>query len=210
MTDANPDGAWAADVARLAATDPDLGRAAAVAGDFEIPSRPPGFGTLLWLIIGQQISIAAAKVLFERLTETLDGAITPAGLLGLDDPTMRRCGFTRMKAGYARGLAGALRDGSFDLDGVAGLDDEAAIAALTAHRGVGRWTAENYLMWALGRRDVFPAGDLALRIGWQELRGLDEPPPEAELRQLAERWAPRRTAAAFLIWYAYLGERAGD
>lgn len=200
----------AADAAHLARTDPDLARASRIAGPFEIPTRPPGFATLLWLIIGQQISIAAAAALFERLTATLGGRVTPEGLLALDDETMRRCGFTRMKAGYARNLAASVRDGSFDPSGLESLDDAAAIGTLTAHRGIGRWTAENYLMWALGRRDVFPAGDLALRVGWKELCGLDEPPAEADLRETATRWAPRRTAAAFLIWFAYLGSRAAD
>ena len=198
-----------ADAARLARIDPDLARAAAVAGDFTVPVRPPGFATLIWLIIGQQISIAAAKALFERLTATL-GEVTPAGLLTLDDPAMRACGFTRMKAEYARGLATAIEDGTFDLDAVASLDDEGALAALTSLRGIGRWTAENYLMWALGRRDVVPAGDLALRIGWQRLCDLEEPPGEPALRALATRWSPHRTAASFLIWYFYLGDRAGD
>ncbi|MCB2224950.1 MAG: DNA-3-methyladenine glycosylase 2 family protein [Actinobacteria bacterium] len=198
------------DAAALAAADPLLGRAATVAGEFEIPLRPPGYATLMWLILGQQVSIAAARAMFERLTATLGGRVTPAGLLALDDATMRACGFTRMKAGYARGVALAVEDGSFTFEALEAMDDDEAVAALTALRGIGRWTAENYLMWALGRRDVFPAGDLALQVGWQQLAGAAERPGEAVLRDLAARWSPRRTAAAFLIWYAYLGERAGD
>ena len=197
------------DARHLAAIDPRLQRAAAVAGDFPVRLRPPGYATLIWLILGQQISIAAAKAMFERLTATL-GTVTPEALLGLDDDTMRVCGFTRMKAEYARGIAAAAIDGSFDFEALPAMTDRDAIDALVALRGIGPWTAENYLMWALGRRDIFPAGDLALRIGWQNLLGLEEPPSERELRDLARQWAPRRTAASFLIWYFYLGDRAGD
>ena len=197
------------DASHLASVDPHLQRAAVVAGDFPVRLRPPGYATLIWLILGQQISIAAAKAMFERLTATL-GTVTPEGLLGLDDDTMRACGFTRMKAEYARGIATAVTDGSFDFEALAAMDDNDAIASLVALRGIGPWTAENYLMWALGRRDIFPAGDLALRIGWQNLLGLDESPSEPELRDLARQWTPRRTAASFLLWYFYLGDRAGD
>jgi DNA-3-methyladenine glycosylase II len=128
----------------------------------------------------------------------------------VDDATMRRCGFTRMKAEYAREIATTILDGAFDIDAVSAMGDADAVEALTSLRGIGVWTAENYLMWALGRRDLFPAGDLALRVGWQRLTGTDEPPTERQLRDLATGWAPRRTAASFLIWYFYLGGRAGD
>ena len=195
------------DAAHLARTDPLLARAAEIAGDFPVRLRPPGYATLMWLILGQQVSIAAARAMFERLTAALGGEVTPESLLLLDDDTMRACGFTRMKAGYARGIASETIDGSFDFDAITGMADADAIESLTSLRGIGAWTAENYLMWALGRRDIFPGGDLALRIGWQRLVGHDEPPSEAGLRDTALGWAPRRTAASFLIWYFYLGPR---
>ncbi len=206
----DPRRAIPADAAILAEGDPLLAAAAAVAGDFPVRMRPAGYGTLVWLILGQQVSIAAARAMFQRLTTTLGGAVTPAGLLALDDTTMRACGFTRMKSGYARGIAQAVLDGSFDFDALDALQDHEAIETLTNLRGIGVWTAENYLIWALGRRDVFPAGDLALRVGWQRLTGASEPLPPDGLRALAGRWEPRRTAAAFLIWYFYLGGSAGD
>lgn len=199
-----------ADAAALAAADPVLAVAAEVAGDFPVKMRPTGYGTLVWLILGQQVSIAAAGAMFYRLTSTLGGIVAPIGLLTLDDTTMRACGFTRMKAGYARGIAEAVLDGSFDFDALDAMQDTEAIEALTALRGIGDWTAENYLIWALGRRDVFPAGDLALRVGWQRLTGASEPPTPGGLRALAALWAPRRTAATFLIWHFYLGAPAGD
>jgi DNA-3-methyladenine glycosylase II len=194
------------DGAVLAASDPALAKAAAVAGDFAVPLRSPGFATMTWLILGQQVSIEAAEAMFTTLEATL-GTVTPGGLLGLDDAAMRRCGFTRQKAGYARELAGALLAGGFSFEEVEALPDAAAVAALTGRRGIGEWTAESYLIWALGRRDVFPAGDLALRLGWQGLAGLGGLPSPGDLRALAASWAPRRTAAAFLIWHHYLGER---
>jgi len=199
-----------ADAAALAKDDPLLAAAAEVAGEFAVSMRPAGYGTLVWLILGQQVSIAAARAMFQRLTSTLGGAVTPAGLLTLDDTVMRTCGFTRMKSEYARGIAQAALDGSLDFDALNAMQDHEAIETLTALRGIGVWTAENYMIWALGRRDVFPAGDLALRVGWQGLTGASRPLPPGELRALAGRWAPRRTAAAFLIWHFYLGERSGD
>ena len=125
--------------------------------------------------------------MFSRLEATL-GAVTPGGLLGLDDESMRRCGFTRQKADYARELARAVLAGEFSLDaGRRPWPTREAVAALSGRRGIGEWTAENYLIWALGRRDVFPAGDLALRLGWQEPRGEGVlPSPEA----LRARWPP--------------------
>lgn len=206
----DPRKAIKADAAWLAENHRDLGRAAAVAGDFPVRLRPPGYPTLIWLILGQQVSIAAAKAMFERLTDTLGGEVTPAGMLTLGDETLRACGFTRMKAEYATGIALAIQDGSFDIEALSDLPDEDALASLTSLRGIGTWTAENYLMWALGRRDLFPVGDLALRVGWQRLIGAAEQPSEGQLRDIAATWAPRRTAAAFLIWYFYLGDRAGD
>jgi DNA-3-methyladenine glycosylase II len=194
------------DAAVLAASDPVLARAAAVAGDFAVSLRKPGFTTMIWLILGQQVSIDAAQSMFERLTRTL-GEVTPGGLLGLDDETMRRCGFSRQKAGCARSLVRAVASGSFSFEEVEHLSDEEAIIALTALPGVGVWTAENYLIWALGRREVFPAADLALRLGWQLLDGAADLPSADSLRGVAARWSPRRTAAAFLIWHYYLGVR---
>jgi DNA-3-methyladenine glycosylase II len=198
------------DAAHLASADPMLARAAKAAGGLAVPLREPGFATLVWLILGQQVSIAAAKAMFARLGGVLESGFTPEAFLELDAGTLRECGFTRMKAEYARGLAGAIRTGALDLETVGRLPDPEAVAALTSLRGIGTWTAENYLIWALGRRDVFPAGDLALREGFRSLQDLSEAPEPGRLAEHAVRWSPRRTAAAFLIWYAYLGERAGE
>jgi DNA-3-methyladenine glycosylase II len=165
----------------------------------------PGFGPLVHLILGQQVSIEAADAMYGNLERTL-GTVIPERLLGLDDDTMRSCGFTRMKAEYARGLAGACLDG-LDLDALSDRPDEEVVDTLIGLRGIGRWTAECYLLFCLGRRDVFPAGDLALRVGVQEISGLPGEPTESETEEHAGVWAPRRTAAAYLVWQGYLERR---
>jgi DNA-3-methyladenine glycosylase II len=176
------------------------------------PSGPPqievldrGFAGLVHLILGQQVSIEAADAMYAGLV-AVTGPLSPERLLALDDETMRRFGFTRMKASYARGIATALLDG-FDLDAVDDMEADAAVAELTVLRGIGRWTAECYLLFCVGHRDVFPAGDMALQVGWQEIACLPDRPPEAVLREVARRWAPRRSAAAHLIWDSYLRRR---
>jgi DNA-3-methyladenine glycosylase II len=194
------------DAALLGASDPTLARAAAVAGDFAIALRRPGFAAMVWLILGQQVSIEAAGAMFSRLEAAL-GRVTPEAILGLDDGSLRRSGFTRQKAGYARDLARAALAGEFVLEEVESLPDDEAVTVLSGRRGIGVWTAENYLIWALGRRDVFPAGDLALRLGWQGLSGDGVGPSPEALRARAAAWSPRRTAAAFLIWHHYLAQR---
>jgi len=181
---------------RFAKIDPD---------DLEIEVWGPGFGPLVHLILGQQVSIEAADAMYATLVATV-GTVTPTAILPLDDETMRRCGFTRMKAEYAKGLAHAEMNG-LSLERLSEQADAEIVKTLTALRGIGRWTAECYLIFCLGRRDVFPVGDLALRVGYQELVGASQPPSESELAQVAEQWAPLRTAAAYLVWQGYLERR---
>lgn len=195
----------AGDAALLARRDDRLEAAALAVGPLHITLRPEGHATIMRLILEQQVSITAARVMFERLQAA--GGDTPQGLLALDDAALRRCGFSRQKAGYARAIACAVIDGEADLDAVRGLDDAAARRALMGLRGIGPWTADNYLLWALGRRDVFPEGDLALARGWSLLTG--EPEDEAALRAEAAAWRPMRSAAAFLLWEYYLAVRSG-
>ncbi len=164
-----------------------------------------GFGPLVHLILGQQVSIEAADAMYANLGRQL-GSITPRGLLSLDDETLRRCGFTRMKAECGRGLATVCLEG-FSLEELAEQPDDLVVEALVGIRGIGRWTAECYLLFCLGRRDVYPAGDLALRIGYQELVDAPERPTESELAKAAEQWQPLRTAAAYLTWQGYLRRR---
>ena len=174
-------------------------------GGLPIEVWGPGFGPLVHLILGQQVSIEAADAMYRNLEVATDG-VEPERLLALDDDTMRRCGFTRMKADYARGIAAACLDG-LDLGSLSDRPDAEVVATLSALRGIGRWTAECYLLFCLGRPDVFPVGDMALRIGYQELSGLDTEPTERQTEEHAAVWAPRRTAAAYLVWQSYLERR---
>ncbi len=196
-----------ADITTLAADHDVFGRAVEITGPITFRPRDPGLGTLLHLILEQQVSIDAARAMFARLVKTVGGQIAPETVLALDDDTMRRCGFTRQKAGYARGICQEMLAGDLDLIDLSTLDDAAAVHRLTALRGIGRWTATNYLLWALGRRDVFPFGDLALAIGWQDLTESAERPTYEELDEVARAWSPRRTAAALIIWHHYLAVR---
>lgn len=150
--------------------------------------------------MGQQISNAAAGAIWRRLA-ALPGALTPAGLLALDEETLRGAGLSRPKVAHSRSLAEAYADGRLDDARLAGMDDAAAIAAISAVRGLGPWTAEVYLLFALERPDVFPAGDLALAAALADLRGLPERPKTPQLRALAAEWQPYRSLAARLLWH---------
>jgi DNA-3-methyladenine glycosylase II len=187
----------------LALRDPDLARIVAGHGVPAFPRRPADFGTLLHIILEQQLSIDIAAQLWLRLREKCR-PLTPRRFLTLDDETLKRCGFTRQKIGYARGLAEAILERRFSLPALAALADDEAMAALTALRGFGRWSAEVFLLFAHGRPDIWPAEDLGLRIAVQWLKGLPERPSGAYLRVLGEGWRPWRSVAACLLWQFYL------
>ncbi len=175
---------------------------------FETGGMPParnregGFRTLLRIIVDQQISVHAGAAIWAKLEDRL-GEISAKRVMAVREPTLRKCGLSGQKIRYARELAGAIKSGSLDLGGLAALDDDAAAAQLTAIKGIGRWTAEIYLMFAMGRPDIMPAGDLALQVAAQNLIGLKERPTDKELRVIAERWQPYRTAAAIMLWQFY-------
>lgn len=161
-----------------------------------------GYGGLVRLILGQLVSIEAADAMWANLTAAL-GTVTPETIARADASTMRRCGFTAQKAAYARTIGEA----GIDFAALDTAPDAEIVERLVRLPGIGVWTAECYLLFCLGRRDVFPADDLALRIGWGEIAGLDGPPPPAALREIAAQWAPHRTAAAYLVWARYLRAR---
>jgi DNA-3-methyladenine glycosylase II len=133
--------------------------------------------------------------------------LAPVTFLALDDATLRSCGFSRQKMGYARDLAAAVQRGSFDFARLAAAQDETALADLLAIRGIGRWSAEIYLLFALGRPDIWPAADLGLQLAMAEQLGLGSRPAEAELRLRGEAWRPWRSVAACLFWQSYLHAR---
>jgi DNA-3-methyladenine glycosylase II len=176
------------------------------AGEPRFRRRRNGFGTLLHIILEQQVSIDAAAAMHRRLAG-LCRPLAPEPFLALDDATLRSCGFSRQKTGYARGLAEAVAGGCLDFAGLEEADDEAAHAALVALKGIGRWSAEIYLIFALGRPDVWPAADLGLQLGVAECLGLTERPREPALREMGERWRPWRSVAACLFWQSYLHKR---
>ena len=176
------------------------------AGPPRFRRRRNGFPTLLHIILEQQVSIDAAAAMHRRLSG-LCRPLLPAPFLALDDDTLKRCGFSRQKAGYARGLAAAVAEGQLDFAALAAGTDDEAFATLVALKGIGRWSAEIYLIFALGRADVWPAADLGLQVAVAECLGYDERPREPQLRALGEAWRPWRSVAACLFWQSYLHKR---
>jgi len=187
----------------LIARDSDLAAIVAAHGVPRFPRRPASFGTLLHIILEQQLSIDIAARLWLRLREQCR-PLTPRRFLTLDEATLKRCGFTRQKISYARGLATAILERRFSLAALASLGDDEAMAAITALRGFGAWSAEVFLLFAQGRPDIWPAEDLGLRVAIQWLKGLPERPSGAYLRTLGEAWRPWRSVAACLLWQFYL------
>lgn len=186
---------------RLYARAPDLAAIERRAGPLPWRTREAGFPGLLAAIVGQQISNLAAAAIWRRLGALLPAPPCPRAFLALPDAALREAGLSRPKIAYARGLAEAVAEGRLDPDRLAALPDDQAIAAIAALKGFGRWSAEIYLLFALERRDVFPAADLALAASLADLRGLATRPDERALRALAEAWRPWRGLAARLLWH---------
>jgi DNA-3-methyladenine glycosylase II len=189
-------------LAALGAAEPAFAAAMAQVGLPQPRISERGYATLLRTIVGQQVSVASANAVWRRLDEALGGASDPALLLAASDEMLRGAGLSRQKSGYARSLAGLVTSGELDLAALPE-EDEAAIAALTRIKGIGRWSAEIYLLFAEGRPDIWPAGDLAVQIGVGRLMGLAERPSEKQVRQIAEGWRPHRGAAAIFTWHHY-------
>jgi DNA-3-methyladenine glycosylase II len=185
---------------RLYRIDPRLAAIERAAGPMHWRIRPPGFATLLSAIVGQQISNSAANAIRARLEAAMPCG-SPEGLMRLSEAELRAVGLSGQKIAYARGLAEACAAGALDPVAIAAMPDEEAIAAISALKGFGRWSAEVYLLFAHARRDVFPAADLALASAASHLLALPERPGEKALRALAEGWAPYRGLAARLLWH---------
>ncbi len=194
-------------VRELATIDPDLAGIAERHGPPPLWAREPGFETLVRIILEQQVSLASAEAARQRLVRAA-GAIEPAAIVRAGDQALRDAGLTRQKSRYLLGLAGDVLDGRLDLDAVAAADDDDARARLTSVLGVGRWTADIYLLMALGRPDIWPTGDLALAGAMRRAKGMTTLPTGSEQSVIAEAWRPWRAVAARLLWHAYLaGER---
>jgi DNA-3-methyladenine glycosylase II len=168
-------------------------------------ARAPGFPTLIHIILEQQVSLASARAAFERLL-ALASPLTPERFLALDDATLRGAGFSRQKSHYSRLLATAMIEGQLDLAGLIHLPDEQVRAALIQRKGIGPWSADIYLLMALGRPDIWPAGDLALQIAAQQVKQLPQRPSADAMTVLAEPWRPWRAVAARLLWHHYLSK----
>ncbi|MDA0991798.1 MAG: DNA-3-methyladenine glycosylase 2 family protein [Verrucomicrobia bacterium] len=191
-------------LAEICAADSDLAAVVASYGPPPIWRRPAGFRTLLYLILEQQVSLASARATYEKLVARLGAEPEPETFLKLDDDDLRGLGFSRQKTRYGRILAGAVRDGTLKLDRLRRRDDAAAKAELMKLPGIGHWTADIYLMEALGRPDVWPVGDLALAVGAERVKGLAGRPDQDSLMALGEAWRPWRAVAARILWHYYL------
>ncbi len=186
----------------LAERDRDIARAFASCGLPKQRSQEPGFAGLMRIIVAQQLSIHAARSILDRLSDGC-GAFDPVRIAAMDDEALRSCGLSRPKVRYIKALAEDVASGRLDLDGLAAMADEDAIAHLTQVKGLGRWSAEIYLLFALKRPDVWPADDLAVRTAAQKLKGWAERPDKATMAAFGDTLRPHRSAAARFLWHVY-------
>ncbi|MGH2458493.1 MAG: DNA-3-methyladenine glycosylase family protein [Chloroflexota bacterium] len=189
-------------VAILAERDPVLGQIIAEVGPPALERRENFFGSLVGSIVGQQLSVKAAAAIRRRIDGLMpDGAgPTPEGILARTPDELRAAGLSRPKVAYVLDFAAKVRDGTIDLGALAGLDDEAIVRELIQVKGIGRWTVEMFLIFALNRLDVLPVADLGFRAALKRNYGLDHLPKPAEIQQIAESWAPYRTLGTWYMW----------
>ena len=188
---------------RLAGVDADIAAALERIG-YPIPRlREPGFATLLRIMVAQQVSTRAAAAIWGRLEQACAPLVCPERFLALDDAALRAIGLSRRKMEYGRGLALAVAGKALDLESLTDCAEETAIATISALRGFGRWSAEIYLLFALGRTDSFPGDDLAVQIGMQRLKDLPDRPDRRRMDALAEPWRPYRGCGALFLWHYY-------
>jgi len=189
-------------IAHLTQADQDLAGVVARLGPPPLWAREPGFGTLVHIILEQQVSLSSARAACEKLTAA--GALTPSNFLAYSDQKLRDFGFSRQKAGYCRGLAQSIIEDRLDLDALEGLSASTARSQLIQIKGIGPWTADIYILMALRRPDIWPVGDLALAAAVQQVKRLPGPPDQEELDEIAAVWTPWRAVAARILWHHYL------
>ncbi len=194
----------------LTALDPALSRAHAQTPGFEWRTRTGGFEGLFRMIVEQQVSVASAAAVWKRVVEGLDGEITPRAVLARDHEQLRAFGLSGQKARYGHEIAMAHVEGRIDFDHLERLSDAEATGRLVAIKGVGKWTAETFLMFCEGRRDVFPGGDIALQEALRWADGLVLRPTEKQVYARAEVWRPHRSVAAHLLWGWYGAVKRGE
>jgi DNA-3-methyladenine glycosylase II len=200
------EGAFSEGVRFLAERDEHLAAVVNTYGPPPLWVREPGFGSLVFIILEQQVSLASARAAFQRLKMAVN-PLTPTRFLRLTDLELLRIGFSRQKTLYTRLLAESLARRYFDLRDLHELHDDCARKMLIAFKGIGGWTADIYLLSALRRPDIWPTGDLALATAVQEVKGLTRRPSPEKLEALSTPWKPWRAVAARLFWHAYLGKR---
>ncbi len=187
----------------LASKDKDLAGILANNGPPPLWARTPGFDTLIRIILEQQVSLASADAMYRRLSYNI-AQLTPHNILAAGASFLRSIGITRQKAAYCVNVAEAINIGNLDLEKLGRSDDETVKEKLTSIKGIGPWTSEVYLLMALRRPDVWPAGDIALATAAQNVKGLLERPTPPELINIAEAWRPYRSVAARMLWQFYL------
>ncbi len=193
----------------IAETDAHVAEALELHGYPALRKRKPGFPALLRAIVGQQVSVAAAASIWSRI-EIAVAPLTPENFLALDEEGLRALGLSRQKMAYGRDLASRVASGEVRLDRMGRLGDEAAIAELIQVKGIGRWTAEVYMLFAHGRGDVWPIDDLALVVALQRLKGLRKRPDRKRMLKLGKPWQPWRGAGAHLLWHYYHAIQQAD
>ena len=189
--------------------DPDLEAVLSAFGPPPFWKRPPGFPTLVRIILEQQVSLSSARAAFDRLVQSVP-VLTPEEFQKLDGPVLRRFGFSRQKALYCSLLAESIQKGFLDLDRVRKMEDDQARRTLIKIKGIGRWTADIYLLMALRRPDIWPVGDLALAAAVQQVKRLEKKPAPEELEDLSLAWEPWRAVAARIFWHHYLGSKKSN
>ncbi len=191
----------------LAQRDPALARVLEQYGYPPLWERAPSFGSLVHIILEQQVSLASAQAAFTKLSHLLDGSVLPSSFLTLDDQTLRDAGFSRQKTLYTRGLAEAVLDGSLPLDQLSEMDDEAVKTTLKQLKGIGDWTADVFLTACLLRPDILPKGDIALYEAYKVLHELEKRPHHDDFVAGTVHWSPWRSVGIRLLWHFYLSER---
>jgi DNA-3-methyladenine glycosylase II len=190
--------------------DPGLANVVRLVGYPEPRTRNPGFATLVEIINAQQLSTRAAASIWGRLKKLNGGVITPRKIRNRTEQQLRLCGLSGRKIDSIKGLAEKVISKELQLDTLSSLPDQEAIAELVKVKGMGQWSAEIYVMFALGRQDIFPANDLALQIAVQRYKNLSNRPDVNQTREISEIWSPYRSAVAVLMWKYYGATTLGD
>lgn len=188
----------------IALVDKDVAAALAIYSYPEPRIRAAGIETFFSIVVGQQLSTHAAAAIMARARELLP-ELTAQSILSKTDEKLGSIGLSKQKITYVKGMAQAILNKKFDPDALQYLDNKTAIQTITALKGFGPWSAEIYLMFSLQRQDIFPSGDLALLIGLQKLKGLDEKPTPKEAQEIIKHWSPWRSVGSLFLWHYYHG-----